>query len=531
MTTARQRDTAAPDATGAAAGAGAGARTSAEAGTEAAPEAASQRHARHPRAAYALLATTQILLIFTITMLSVPLPALQRQFHLSPADLVLLTAAYGLTFSGLLLLGGRLTDRYGPRRTLLAGAALFGTAATAAALAPDATVLLTARFTQGAGAALLAPAAMAALPTLFPDPTRLRRATATWGGLAVIGAATGNLLSGPVTSLLSWRWLFTAPIALTVVLLVTTRRLLPDAPAAPASAPSAPSAGKGTTSGRLGGLDLPGAALWTAGIIALSLGLVHTGDHPWSSAAVLVPLLGGTALIAVFTLVELRHADPLLPPRFLAHPRRLVALAVVLAVAAGSVALGFFPVLQVQQIREWSPARTSAAFVPYVVVLVAAGRIAGRLVLRHGTRAVAVAGSATAGAGLLLGGATGLDGPYATDLLPALLLFPAGAAAALAAVTVAAVSGVPQRQVGLAAGLVNTAMEVGPTVGLAVLASAAAARTSALASAGSPPAEAVTGGYALGLAVVGAALLLLAAVTLRVMRPDRPAETGPPPPR
>ncbi|MFD0657258.1 MFS transporter [Thermocatellispora tengchongensis] len=179
--------------------------------------------------AFALLGAVQIALIGGITLIAVPLPAIQRDFGLTQAELALVSAAYGLPFAGLLLLGGRLADRLGPRRVFLAGVALFGLASVAGGLAPGYGVLLTARFAQGAGAALTAPAAVALVTLLHPDPVARGRAFALWGTLSVTGATTGSLAGGLIASATStWRWTFAVPVAAALAALLR-HRVLPAA--------------------------------------------------------------------------------------------------------------------------------------------------------------------------------------------------------------------------------------------------------------------------------------------------------------
>ncbi|TXS37101.1 MFS transporter [Streptomyces sp. OR43] len=432
------------------------------------------------RYAFVLLGIVQTTLIFTLAALAVPLPRIGRELDLERADLILLSAAYGLTFAGLVLFGGRLADRYGGRRTLTTGLVLFAAASAAAPFAPGIGGLLAARFAQGAGAALVAPAAMAVLRAVFPSPPEYGRAMATWGGLSVLGATAGNLLSGVISALLSWRWTFALPIGVALAALALTRRLLPD---------TAPDPGRS--------LDLPGALLATAGITLASYGLVVTDARPWSSAAVLVPLLGGIALLAAFRYAERRVRDPLLPPRFLLGRRRSLAL-LAIALSACGTALTFVVLsLHLQQVRDWSQVRTSAAFVPFAVALIASGRAAGPLIGRYGPRAVTAAGMGTAAAGLILLALTGLDAHtgYAYGMLPGLVLLPAGTAASFAGASVLAAEGVPPGQTGLAGGVLNTAMECGPTVLLAALLT--------------------LGSDAAALAATGAALLVVACMNQR----------------
>ncbi|KFG71646.1 MFS transporter [Streptomyces mutabilis] len=408
---------------------------------------------RHRRV-FVLLSSVQTTLIFTLAALAVPLPRIGREFGLERADLILLSAAYGLTFGALVLFGGRLADRYGGRRALTAGLVLFATASAAAPLAPGIGALLAARFAQGAGAALVAPAAMAVLRAVFPSPAAYGRAMATWGGLSVLGATAGNLLSGVISELFSWRWSFAVPLVVAVAALALTPRLLPT-----------------TAPNRQRRLDVPGALLATGGIVLASYGLVVTDARPWSSAGVLVPLLGGAALLAAFWFAERLARDPLLPPRFLLDRRRALALTAIALSACGTAMTFVVLSLHLQQGRDWSQTQTSAAFVPFAVALIASGRAAGPLIGRYGARAVTSAGLGTGAAGLVLLAFTGLDAHtwYAYGLLPGLVLLPAGVAASFAGAAVLATEGVSRQRTGLAGGVLNTAMEVGPTVLFAVL--------------------------------------------------------------
>ncbi|WP_426363764.1 MFS transporter [Streptomyces sp. E-08] len=416
------------------------------------------RPARH---GFLLLGAVQMTLIFTLASLAVPLPRIGAEFRLDRAELILLSAAYGLTFAGLLLLGGRLADRSAGRRALTAGLLVFGAASALAPLAPGYGTLLAARFGQGVGAALVAPAAMAVLRALHPEPAAYGRAMATWGGLSVLGATAGNLLSGVVVAATSWRATFAVPLAVTATALLLAPRLLPA---------TEPSAGH-TAPGARRALDLPGALLATAGITLASYGLVLTDAHPWGSAPVLVPLLAGLVLLAAFGAVERRTPDPLLPPDFLRDGRRVLGLAAIGLTAAGTATVFVLLSLALQQRRGWSALLTSGAFVPFAVALLGSGRLAGPLIGRYGPGRVTAAGLGTAAAGLALLAATGFDtsAPYAYGLLPGLVLLPAGGALSFAGAAVLATDGVPAHRAGLAGGVLNTAMELGPTVLFAAL--------------------------------------------------------------
>ena len=445
----------------------------------AATDVARATEVRH-RYAFLLLGSVQTALIFTLTAILVPLPRIGREFDLERAELILLSAAYGLAFAGLLLFGGRLADRYGGRHTLAAGLVIFATASAVAPLAPGIGALLAVRFAQGAGAALVAPAAMAVLRAVFPAPTAYGRALATWGGLSVLGATAGNLLSGVISALLSWRWVFAIPLVVAVAALVLAPRLLPE---------TAPSRGRS--------LDLSGALLATAGITLASYGLIVTDARPWLSAGVLVPLLAGAALLVAFMCAEEHAGDPLLPPGFLLDRRRALALGATAMSACGTSMAFVVLSLHLQQARDWSPLQVSAAFVPFAIVLIASGWMAKPLIGRYGVQTTVVGGLSMGAAGLALLALTGLDPhiPYTYGLLPGLVLLPAGAAASFAGAAVLSVEGVPQQQTGLAGSVLNTAMEFGPTVLFAVLLT--------------------LGSDALSLAATGAVLAVVAILTHR----------------
>ncbi|MFF4817597.1 MFS transporter [Kitasatospora sp. NPDC001309] len=465
------------------------------------------------RGSFALLGVVQAVLIFTIMILTVPLPLVARELGLGPSDVLLLSAAYGLSFAALLLLGGRLTDRHGGRPVLRWGLALLAAASVACALAPDYPVLLASRFVQGAGAALAAPAAVAVVRRLHPEPAAYRRAMATWGGLSVLGATAGSVVSGPVSAVVSWRWLFAVPVAVALVGLLRSGTLPEPVPAAvPASGPD-PDRGPAPAS-RRPALDLRGAFLATTGVCAASYALVASTEHGWSSPGVLAPFAGGVLLLLAFAAAERRTVDPLLPPGFLADRRRATALVAVMATSAGTALAFVLLSLYLQQLRGWSAADTSAAFVPYAVALLLSGRLAGPLTARYGPVPVTAAGLALEAAGLAL--LAGLDpaSGYPTGLLPGLLLLPAGAAASFAGAAVLATGGVAPERTGLAAGVLNTAMELGPTAGLAALMALAATRPT------------VVGGYAAAFAAAAAGLALTAVAVAVLPRAGAAGVTG-----
>lgn len=414
--------------------------------------------------AFTLLGIVQITLIATITVITVPLPAIQRDLHVDDAGMVLVSSAYGLAFGGLLLLGGRLADSLGRRRVFVTGMVIFGLASAAAGLAPWPGMLLVARFAQGIGAALAAPAAMALLGVVFPDPHRRGRAMAVWGVLSSAGATAGTVLSGVVITWVSWRWVFLAPVVMSAVAVTAAASGL-----FPADHPP----------GRRR-IDWLGAVLVTAGLAVLIYGLQRSG---WM-------VFGGVVLLVLFGLAERRSSAPLMPLPFLG--RRVLPL-IAVTLCAGAMATGFFLLsLYMQQVRGLSPLQTSAAFLLPAPAILASGPLAGRLIPRLGIHRVSAIGLVAAAAGLLL--LSLLDVPYA-----GLLIFPFGAGVTFSAATLAAMQDVRDDQTGLVGGLLNTAMEIGPPLGLAVLVSLATAYSHHPSS-----------GYAFALRIAAAVLFITA---------------------
>lgn len=459
---------------------------------------------RRVTAGFVMLGAVQAVLVLAITVITVSLPAVQRDFSTDTGGLVLAGSAYGLSFGGLLLLGGRLTDLAGRLRVLRWGVALFGVASAVAGLAPGLGVFVAARFAQGCGAALAAPAAVALVRTLFPGPEQRARAMAWWGGLASVGATAGMVLSGLVTTWASWRWGMLIPVLVAIAAVPLAPRLFP---------PDGP-----VTRARL---DIPGAALAAAGLSALGYGLARAVDQAWPTPAVWAPVASGAVLLAAFAVVEARAAAPLLALSLLT-PRRVVALAAITVTSAGMASALFILSLYFQRIGGMSPARTSASILPFAVALLAVGTAAGHLTGRFGTRAVTIGGLAIAATGSLTLAGLSARSPYAVAVPAGLALLGAGVALTFAGATVAAFDGATDRQSGPVGGMANTAMELGPSLGPAVLMTLAAGHTTALAATGSAPAAATTGGYAFAFALAGgafAATALLPALAPRSTRP------------
>lgn len=432
---------------------------------------------------FTMLSVVQATLIFTIALVMIPLPLIANEFDLTRTDILLLQVAYGLPFSGLLLLGGRLADRFGGRPLFMTGLSLFAASSLIAAFAPTFEVLAAMRFTQGIAGAIVAPAAMAMLRGVFRTPDGYGRAMAIWGGVSVLGAILGFVLSGILTNWVSWRWMFAVPVIVSSTALLGAA-ILPRTSDVGAHRPR---------------LDLAGALFATAGIICGSLALIATADHGWTSPLVIALLAASAILIAIFVTIERKVTDPLLPLDFLTDSCRVIGLAGMMLAAAGSVAIELILALYLQQNRGWSPLMTALAFLPFAAALIGANTLAPGIVTRLGAVPATIAGLlATAlGFGLLAGIAP--DTTYLVGLLPGMILLAAGMSFVFAGAAVLSTTHVPGHQGGLAGGVMNAAMELGPTVGLAILMSVAATQRD------------VVSGYALAF---GTAALLFAVTAL-----------------
>ncbi|MFI1939038.1 MFS transporter [Streptomyces purpureus] len=516
------------------------------------------------RAASALLATTQLLLIMDTALVNVALPSIGDDLGSGSAGLSWVANAYLITFGGLLLLGGRAADLLGHRRVFTAGLLLLAAASAAGGLAHSAAELTAARAAQGVGAALAAAAAFAHLLLLFPDGPARHKALGAFAAMGGLGGVLGTVLGGVLTNLLGWRSTFWLNVLLGLLLAALAPRVLAAArpglpgqawraaarheaaevgpggrsPAGSAQGPRPHPPGRespgllaGGTPGRgaAGGFDLGGALTATGGLSLLAFALVGAGDSGWTSVRTLAAGAAGFVLLAVFAVVERRAARPLVPPAVLRRPalRRANLLS---ALAQMTLFPMFFLVsLHLQRVLEHTPLTGGLGLLPLSLVVVAVAPRTGRIITRLG-----VTRTMTLGFGLLFAGALWLalalraDGTFLTTVLaPSLVL---GAALPLVMVTtnVAATAEATAEETGLASGLVNTSQQFGSVLGLAVLvAVATTART------GTGPAAETTGHTAALLTGAAfAAVAALLSVRLRLpgsaTAPPRPDRVGDP---
>jgi len=433
--------------------------------------------------------------VIDTTIVNVALPSIKADLGFSPTNLAWVVNAYVLTFGGCLLLSGRLGDLYGHRRLFLVGIAAFSLTSLAAGLATTQAVLIVARAAQGIAGAVVAAVALSLIVDLFPEPDERAKAMGIYGFVCAGGGSIGAMLGGLLTGMLNWHWVFLVNLPIGVAVFALSLRLVPDTHNAPANPR----------------LDFAGAATITTSLILAVYAIVNGNDAGWISPATLGLLGIAVGLFVAFIAIEARVREPLMP---LALFRlRNVATANIVGVlwAASMFAWFFLSALYMQQVLGYEPFKVGLAFVPAnVIMAIFSLGLSAKMVMRFGLRLPLAAGLLLAGAALVLFARAPADGSFVVDVLPGMLLLGLGGGMAFNPVLLAALGDVDPRDSGLASGLVNTAFMMGGALGLAVLASLAAARTDALAAAHVAPALALNGGYHVAFAL-GAAFAIAAA--------------------
>jgi EmrB/QacA subfamily drug resistance transporter len=451
-------------------------------------------------AVLALLVVAQFMVVLDVSIVNVALPSIGSALRFAPDDLQWVVTAYVLCSGGLLLIGGRAADLLGRRRIFVAGLLVFTGASLACGLAPSAGFLVAARAIQGSGAALLTPAALAIVTTTYVGPDRVR-ALSIWGAVASGGVAVGVILGGVLTTWLTWHWVFFINVPVGLVAAVLTPRVVPAVP---------PATGRRR-------LDPLGALTVVGGLALLVYALSGAPVHGWGSARTLGLLALAAALLAGFTVVERRTAEPLLPPA-LWRVGSLVAGAVMMLAATGILVGTFFlNSVYLQGTLGWSALDSGLGLLPLVAAIAVGVHTTSRAIARVGAKAIVTAGMALLAAGALVLALAPDVARYAPDLLPGFCLLGLGIGLAFPAISITAMSDVDHATAGLASGMMSTAHEVGAALGVAVL--------SAIAVAASP--AGIGYGHAfLAAAILAGALAFLAAAVVPAVRPAPGGHAG-----
>ncbi|MFG1810096.1 MFS transporter [Streptomyces sp. NPDC049040] len=454
--------------------------------------------AGRPGLTLAAVAVVQFMVSLDLSVVNVGLPRIEAGLGFGELGLTWVIHAYALTFGGLLMLGGKVADRYGHKRLLLIGLPLFGLASLAGGFAQEPGHLVAARAVQGVGAALLAPASMAVLISTFPSGRQRVRAFGVWSAMNASGAAFGVLIGGLLTQYAGWRWVMFVNVPMVAVALaVAWRGIAADRSAA-----------------RRGRPDVAGAVLATGGAALLVFGVVRTDRHPWGSAVTLLTLAAAAALLAAFWYVERTTTrDPLIRLGLLANRSVAAANAYTLLLGAAMTSAFYFASLYLQGVLGAGPARTGVEFLPLALGVVAGSALAVRLGYRFAPRTLLIGGGLLTAAGFCWFGFISADGSFLADVLGPSIVAGLGIGICLAPATSAATAGVAPHETGSASGLLSSSRQIGASLGLAALGTVAHDRTG---DAVTP--AALSDGYALGL-TVGGALLVAAVLIATVVLP------------
>ncbi|MFK2854056.1 DHA2 family efflux MFS transporter permease subunit [Dyella humi] len=451
-----------------------------------------------------------LMIVLDTTIVNVALPSIKVDLKFADITLAWVVNAYLLTYGGFLLLGGRLGDLYGHRRLFLIGIGAFTLASLACGLSSTQMALVVARAIQGLGGAVVTAVALSLIMDLFTDPQDRAKAMGVYGFVCAGGGSIGAMLGGLLTSSLSWHWVFLVNLPIGIGVVVASLRLLPAA--------------SGTSASKH--LDVWGAVTVTSALMLAVYAIVNGNHVGWLSPRTLGQLAIALVLLMVFLWLEARVHVPLMPLRLFRLRNLVVSNIVGVLWAAAMFAWFFLSALYMQLVLGYGPMEVGLAFLPAnLIMAVFSLGLSAKLVMRFGIRRPLVVGLALAACGLLFFSHASEHGHFLTDILPGMVLLGVGAGVAFNPVLLAAMSDVGPSESGLASGVVNTAFMMGGSLGLAVLASLAAARTQVVAAASGTQTLALTSGYQLAF-LVGACFAILGALAGAVFLRTSQASTG-----
>jgi EmrB/QacA subfamily drug resistance transporter len=453
--------------------------------------------------ALVVLCVGMLMIVLDATIVNVALPDIQSDLGFSQSSLAWVVNAYLISFGGLLLFAGRLGDLLGRRDVFMAGLGLFTAASLACGLSDSQSVLVVARFIQGIGGALTSAVILGMIVTMFPEPGEQAKAIGVYSFVASAGGSIGLLAGGAITEAINWHWIFIVNLPIAIVTGTLALRYL----------------GRDRGLGFSQGADLPGAGMLVAALMIGVYAIVEASNHGWGSLHTLGFGAGAVALMIGFVAREATAANPLVPLRIFRSRNLSGANAIQALMVAGMYGMFFLGALYLQKVLGFDSLEVGLAFLPVTAIIgtLSLG-FSAKLNLRFGAKATLVPGLAFVAAGLALFSQITADGSYWTEVLPGMVLIGIGAGLSFPSVMTLAMTGVRPEEAGLASGLVNTTLQVGGALGLAVLATLSTSRTSNLVGDGHSAASALTSGYRLAF-VVGAALVLGAvALAITVLR-------------
>jgi EmrB/QacA subfamily drug resistance transporter len=475
--------------------------------------ATTNRDARADRGrwiALIVLCVGTLMIVLDMTIVNVALPSIQRDLGFSQSSLAWVVNAYLIPFGGLLLLAGRLGDLLSRKGVFMAGLAVFVLASLLCGVAQSQAMLVGARFLQGIGGALTSAVVLGMIVTMFPEPGEQARAIGVYSFVASAGASIGLLLGGVLTQTLSWHWIFFVNVPIGIATAIVATRLIER--------------DRGIGFGN--GADVLGALLITSSLMLAVYTIVEASNYGWGSLHTLGLGTFAVGLLGAFLGREARTANPLIPLRIF-RSRNVAAANLIQAVmVAGMFGMFFLGSLYMQRVLRYDALEIGLAFLPVALLIgtLSLG-FSARLNTRFGARATLIPGLVLIIAALALLTRAPVDARYPIDLLPTMILAGIGAGLSFPSLMTLAMSGATQSDSGLASGLVNTSLQVGGALGLAVLATLSATRTDKLLAGGDSPAAALTGGYHVAW-IIGAGLVLVAiALAITVVESAREGDS------
>ena len=449
--------------------------------------------------ALVLLAAVQLMVVLDTTIVNVALPSIQDGVGFSAGGIAWVVNGYALTFGALLLLGGRSGDLLGRRNVFVAALGVFAVASMLGGLAASPNLLIAARVLQGASAAFAQATALSLIVSTFPVGSARNRAVGVFAAMEGLGAAVGLLLGGVLVDAASWRWVFFVNVPVAALIALLTPRFI-RAPARQRAR-----------------FDLPGAASVTLGLGALVFGLSRAADHGWTDPSTTVPLGLGVLALVAFVGIEARSPQPLMPLWVFADRNRGGAYLIQALMGAALFGMFFLSTLYLQNVLGYSALKAGASFVPATVIMMGAAGAVSRIVARTGVRPLVAGGTALAAVGMLLLGNLQPHSSYLTGVMLPMMLLAAGLGLTFVPATIAAVSGVNEQHSGLVSGVSTTAIQVGGSIGLAVLATIAATTIRSQAP-GTPLPETLTAGYTQAFQIGAIIIALAVPIALALLR-------------
>jgi EmrB/QacA subfamily drug resistance transporter len=436
-------------------------------------------------------------------VVNVALPTIQRDLHLSVSGLEWVVSSYLLVFAGLLLAGGRLADHYGRRRIFLAGLGIFTASSLASGLAGDAAVLIASRAVQGLGAALMVPTTLAIILATFDDARERNIAVGIWNAIAALALAIGPLIAGLISQHLHWGWIFFINVPVGVITAIIALPAMDES--------------RGGTAGEARRLDVPGLVVSAVMLFSLVYGLIEGQDRGWTSLVILGAFVLAAVALAGFLLVESRATQPMVTLSMFRSRVFSGGTATMMLWGFGVFGIYFFTALYLQDILGFSPTKAGLAFVPMALAVVLFSGLAGPIAARIRTSGAVAGGMLVMAVGLVLFALLGANASFAA-LIPAFVVFGAGAGLMNVPLTTAILGAMPPERSGIASALLNASREVSGLLGITVIGAVLRTRESSALRAGVHPAAAFLDGYHTGLYVTIALMVVGVGVSYLTLR-------------